>query len=237
VLLDLIVLAVLALAALHGAMGGALRQVVQLGAAVLGWLAARHLGPPVAAGFGRWFPGIVARPAASMLLFVGTYALATLVAAALLRGTRLSSVVGGPTDRGVGGVLGGLKGALIAWVLLSALALGGGRAPAWLGGTLRGSDFASLATRHNLLIRIDPDRAHQLERILAAAREAERTGATTGDGAEARALLADPRMRALAESGGTPDPAEVERALQDPRVRALVDKIRERAEAVDRAVP
>jgi membrane protein required for colicin V production len=234
VLLDLLVLAVLAFAALHGVMGGALRQVVQLGAAVLGWLSARHLGPAVAGGFGRWFPGIVARPAASMLLFVGTYALVTLVAGVLLRGTQLSRMVGGPTDRGAGGVLGGAKGALIAWVLLSALALGGGRAPAWLGGSARGSDFATLAARHNLLLRIDPVRAHKLERILAIAREAERTGATTGEGAEARALLADPRLRALAESGQALDPAEVERALDDPRVRALVEKLRERGEAAGR---
>jgi membrane protein required for colicin V production len=228
VLLDLLVLAVLAVAALHGAMGGALRQVVQLGAAVLGWLAARHLGPAVASGLGRWFPGVLARPAASMLLFVGTYALVTLLLGALLRGTHLARVMGGPTDRGAGGLLGGAKGALIAWVLLSALALGGGRAPAWLGGSLRGSDFASLAARHNLLLRIDPDRAHKLERILAIAREAERTGATTGDGAEARALLADPHLRALAESRQALDPADLERALEDPRVRELLERIRER---------
>jgi membrane protein required for colicin V production len=228
VLLDAIVLAVLVLATLHGVMGGALKQVVQLGAAVLAWLAARHLGPAVAGGFGRWFPGILARPAATMLLFVGTYALVTLVAGALLKGTRLSRVVGGPTDRGVGGLLGGAKGALIAWVLLSALALGGGRAPAWLGGDLRGSDFASLATRHNLLLRIDPERAHKLERILAAAREAERTGAKAAAGDEARALLADPRLRALAESGQALDPAELEHALDDPRVQALLEKLRER---------
>ena len=227
-LLDAIVLAVLVLATLHGVTGGALKQVVQLGAAVLAWLAARHLGPAVAGGFGRWFPGVLARPAATMLLFVGTYALVTLTAGALLKGTRLSRVVGGPTDRGVGGVLGGAKGALIAWVLLSALALAGGRAPAWLGGDLRGSDFASLATRHNLLLRIDPERAHKLERILAVAREAERSGAKAAGGEDARALLADPRLRALAESGQALDPAEVERALDDPRVQALLEKLRER---------
>jgi hypothetical protein len=52
---------------------------------------------------------------------------------------------------------------------------------------------------------------------------------TQGEGAEARALLANPRARALAEAGGQIDPAEAARLMDDPAIRQLVERIRERA--------
>jgi membrane protein required for colicin V production len=226
VLLDVIVLVVLALAALHGAMGGALRQVVQLLAAVAGWVAARQLSAPVAAGLGRWFPGFLARPGAAALLFVGTFALVSLVGMVALRGTSISTVVRGPTDRAGGAILGGVKGALVAWVLLSALALAGGALPGRLGAAAHGSEYVSLARDHNLIARIDPAKARLLERVLRAARDAGDKGPGA---AEARALLANPRVRALADSGGQIDPAEAARLMDDPAIRELVEKIRERA--------
>ncbi len=229
VLLDVLVLVALALAALHGAVGGALRQVVQLLAALVGWLAARHLAAPVAAGLARWFPGFLARPGAAVLLFVGAFALVSLVGAVVLRATSVSTVVRGPTDRAGGALLGGVKGALVVWVLLSALALAGGTLPGRVGASARGSEYVSLARDHNLLMRIDPAKARLLERVLRAAREAEKNGVTQGEGAEARALLANPRVRALAEAGGEIDPAEAARLLDDPAIRELVEKIRERS--------
>lgn len=229
VLLDVLVLVVLALAALHGAMGGALRQLVQLGAALVGWLAARHLAAPVAAGLGRWFPGFLARPGAAVLLFIGAFALVSLLGALVLRATSVATVVRGPTDRAGGALLGGVKGGLMAWVLLSALALAGGTLPVRLGAGARGSEYASLARDHNLLMRIDPTKARLLERVLRAAREAEKNGVTRGEGAEARALLANPRVRALAEAGGAIDPAEAARLMDDPAIRELVERIRERS--------
>lgn len=229
VLLDVIVLAVLAIAALHGATGGALRQLVQLGAALVGWLAARHLAAPVATGLGRWFPGFLARPGASVLLFVGAFALVSLLGTLALRGTSMATVVRGPTDRGAGAILGGAKGALAVWVLLSALALAGGVLPGRFGHVGLGSEYLGLAREHNLLARIDPARARLLERLLRAAREAERKGVTEGEGAEARALLANPRVRALAEAGGEIDPAEAARLMDDPAIRELVERIRGRA--------
>lgn len=232
-LLDVLVLVVLALAALHGAMGGALRQVVQLLAALAGWLAARHLAAPVAAGLGRWFPGFLARPGAAALLFVGTFALVSLVGALVLRGTSMATVVRGPTNRAGGAILGGAKGGLIAWVLLSALALAGGALPGRLGAASRGSEYVSLAREHNLLMRIDASGARLLERVLRAAREAEKNGVTEGEGAEARALLANPRVRALAEAGGQIDAAEAARLMDDPSVRELVERIRKRSGQVE----
>ncbi len=227
VLLDFIVLVVLALAALHGAMGGALRQVVQLlAAALVGWLAARHLAAPVAAGLGRWFPGFLARPGASALLFVGDLR-PGLAGRRWWRSAARPSPrwCAGPTDRAGGAILGGVKGALVAWVLLSALALAGGALPGRLGAAARGSEYVSLARDHNLIARIDPAKARLLERVLRAAREVERAGVRTGDGAAARALLANPRLRELAEKGSALEPGEAARLLEDPRVKELVGKL------------
>lgn len=229
VLLDVAVLAVLAVAALHGAAGGALRQLVQLAAAVAGWLAARHLAAPVAAGLARWAPAFLARPAAAALLFVGGFAVVSLLAGLALRATSVSTVVRGPADRAIGALLGGAKGMLVVWVLLSALALAGDALPARLEAGVRGSEYASLARAHNLLARIDPSRARLLERVLRAAREAEKQGVRDGEAGAARELLADPRLRHLAEAGREIDPGEAARLLDDPRVRELVEKVRERA--------
>jgi membrane protein required for colicin V production len=226
VLLDFFVLVALALAALHGAMSGALRQVVQLVAALVGWVAARHLAPPVAVGLGRWF-GFLAHPAASALLLFGTFALVSLIGAMALRATSMSRVVGGPTDRGVGALLGGVKGALMAWVVLSAAALAGGALPPRAAAWLRGSQFVGLAQDHNLLHRIDPKRARLVERLMAVIAESRRAGAEADEAT--RGLLADPRVKALAEAGERVDPAAAERLLDDPQVRELVDRIRERA--------
>jgi membrane protein required for colicin V production len=228
VTLDLAVLALLALSALLGAAGGALRQLVQLGAAVLGWLAARHLGAAVAAGLGRTLPALLARAVAPSLLFLGTFALASLVGGAVLRSSGLASVVRGPVDRAGGALLGGAKGALVAWVLLSALALAGGAIPGADALDLRGSDFAAVARANNLLLRLDPGAARGLERALRATREAERAGRRDAD-PEGKALLDDPRIRALVEGEGELDTAEAARLLEDPAVRALVERM-EKAE-------
>ena len=227
-LLDLAVLLLLALAALHGAAGGALRQLVQLCAAVVGWLAARHLSAPVASGLGRTVPGFLARAGAPVLLFLGAFALVSLVGALALRGTSVARVVRGPTDRGAGAILGGMKGALVAWVLLSALSLAGGLPPGRLASAMEGSEYVTLVRAHNLLVEIDPEKARLLERVLRAARLSEKEGAGAPDGEAARALLKDPRLRALADSGGRIDSAEAARLLDDPRIRELVEKVRER---------
>lgn len=163
--LDLAVLAVFVAAALGGALSGALRQVVQLAAVVVGWLAARHLGPAVAAGFAKSVPALVARPAASALLFVGGSAATGLLAAAILRARGLAQVVRGPADRGLGALLAGAKGGLVVWVLLSAAALAGPFALGPVRFDPAVSDFAGFAAEHNLLERIDPGAARTLQKI------------------------------------------------------------------------
>ncbi len=153
--LDLVLVAALVLAAVLGASSGALHQLVQLAAAVLGWLAARALGAPVARGLSRSLPDLVARPVAGVLLFLGGAVLASLALHALLRAAGLARAVRSPADRAFGALLGGAKAALVIWVLLSALWLAGGA----LGmGRVRvdgrASDLAALAREHNLLAHL-----------------------------------------------------------------------------------
>ncbi len=222
---DLAVLALLAVTALFGAASGALRQLVSLAAVLLGVLAARAFSDDVAAGLARRISP-VARHLAPLLLFLGTFALASLVGLGILRGTGVARVVRGPADRGVGALLGGAKGALAAWVLLSALALAGDHAPDFVLRRTRGSDLVALARTYNLVRKLDPDAARALERALDAARKAERAGRLAQDPESAR-LLADPRIRALEEAGkGAPlDPARTARVLEDPEIRALVERL------------
>jgi membrane protein required for colicin V production len=225
VTLDLAVLALLAVAALLGAASGALRQLVSLAAVVLGVLAARAFSDDVAAGLARTVSP-VARHLAPLLLFLGIFALASLVGLAILRGTGVARVVRGPADRGAGALIGGAKGTLAAWVLLSALALAGDHAPELVLRRTRESDFAALARSHNLVRTLDPGAARALERALEAARKAERAGRLAQDPESAR-LLADPRIRELAEgrAGAPLDPARTARVLEDPEIRALVERL------------
>ena len=229
--LDLAVLALLAVSALAGAASGALRQLASLGAVVLGALAARAWTDDVAGGLARTFRPL-ARLVAPLLLFFGVAALVSLVAALLLRGTGLARVVQGPADRGGGALLGAAKGALAAWVLLSALALADPYAPAPLRRLARESDAAALARTHNLVARVDPDAARAVERALAAARQVQRAGRLARDPDAAR-LLAHPRIRELerAAKGAPLDEERSARALEDPETRALVERLARRGRA------
>jgi membrane protein required for colicin V production len=153
VTVDLAVLAFLAVSALAGAATGALRQLVSLAAAAAGALAARAWSADVGAGLARRFsPGV--RALAPALLFLGGFALASLAGALVLRATGISRAVRGPADRGAGALLGGAKGALVAWALLSLVALAGDLAPEALRSRARDSDLAALARAHNLVARL-----------------------------------------------------------------------------------
>ncbi len=162
--IDLVGLAFLGILALAGAVSGALRQLVSLAAVAVGIAASRAWSAEVGAGLARRFSSL-ARPLAPALLFFGAFALASLVGAAILRGTGVARVVRGPADRGAGALLGGAKGALVAWALLSLLALAGELAPAAVRASARESDLAALARGHNLVARLDPEAARRLERL------------------------------------------------------------------------
>lgn len=232
-IVDLAVLALLVVLAVAGAIGGALRQGLKLAAAVLAWLAARSLAAPVGRGLARSLPDAAARPVAAILLFLGTYALVSIVGGLVLRSRAAAGAVRSPADRAAGALLGGAKAALAAWVLLSAAALAGGPVgPRSFRVDPRTSDFAALARDHNLLSKVAPGRAGDLERALRALRDPNAFRRLEAD-PEARRLLADPRLRSLAG----PDPANPgdaeERVARDPAVRALVERLLEREAALE----
>lgn len=164
--LDLVLLALVALAAGLGAASGAARQLVQLAAALLAWWAARAWGAPVAEGLDRSLPGFAARALAPALLFAGVFALVTILGGVALRAGKAGKVVAGPPDRALGALLGGAKGVVILWVVLSAAALAGG--PVGGGGVKvdpGASELGSLAAKHNLLRRLEPGAVERLEEL------------------------------------------------------------------------
>ncbi len=225
-ILDLAVLVLLAVAALLGAVSGALRQLVSLAAVALAVVATRAFTLPVGVGLARTFTPL-ARGVAPVLLFVGTFALASLAGAAILRATGVASVVRGPADRALGALLGGAKGALAAWALLSAVALAGDALPRALARRARGSDFAALARAHNLITRLDSNASRTLQRALEAARRARAEGRLGRDPDSARLLEQVPTLDVA--GGAAIDPARAARVLADPEVRALVERLAGRA--------
>jgi hypothetical protein len=115
-------------------------------------------------------------------------------------------------------------------VLLSALTLAGGPiGPQRFRFDPEKSDFGSLARRHNLLHRVDPEAAQRLERLIEVLRS---PGRLEGD-ADGRRLLQDPRFRSLAEPGADQAArrALVESLAEDPELRPLLDRLLERAAA------
>jgi membrane protein required for colicin V production len=106
-----------------------------------------------------------ARPVAPVLLFFGVFALVSLAGGMVLRATGVARAVRGPSDRAAGALLGGVKGTLGAWVLLSAFVLAAGHLPAAARAWAEGSDFAAVARTHNLVARLDPEAARRLEKL------------------------------------------------------------------------
>lgn len=221
--LDLIILGALLLFAVAGAISGALRQVVQLAAVVAGWLAARHLAPWLAPRLLGSGPPPWQRSALAVACFLAGAALVGLVGALVAR--RLHGPGGSPgaLDRGLGALLGGAKAGLVAWVLLSALALAGG--PLVLGPLrldARGSDFGSLAARHNLLTAAAPAQARALQRLLEATRDPAARQRLLERDPGIRRLLDDPRFQALLERPAWGDEPP---ALTDPELKALLERL------------
>jgi membrane protein required for colicin V production len=120
----------------------------------------------VGEGLARTFTSAprLAAALAPLLLFFGTFAVASLVGGAVLKGTGIAKVVRGPWDRAGGALLGGAKGALAAWVLLSAAALVRDHLPDRVAAWTERSDFFALARAHNLVVRLGPEAARKLER-------------------------------------------------------------------------
>lgn len=189
--LDLWLLGLVLLVAVAGAFSGALRQVLKLAGVVAGWAAARWLAPLT-------FPALGVQSAAARALVTAATFVAAWVLVAWLGRSIQEAVQGeqegpGPVDRLLGALLGAAKGALVAWVFLSLLALGGGRLA--LGAVRiddRGSQAAALAARHDLLALADPEAAGSLRRLSALWR----------DPSKRARLLKDPDWKRLLERTG-----------------------------------
>jgi membrane protein required for colicin V production len=223
--LDLAVLGLLLLAAVAGAVSGALSQVLRLLGVVAGWAAARFLAPMLAARLG--VHGAAGRAALAAAVFVGAWLVVGLVA----RGVRRSlDDDGEPSllDRLLGALLGGAKGALVAWVLLSLLALLGGRlALGPLRVEARGSRAAALAARHDLLSLADPEAARLAQRLVELWR----------DPARRERLLRDPGWSRLLERSGLKEALDRGAAgagearekagdlLADPELKAMLERL------------
>ena len=218
------------LAAIAGAVSGALRQVLKLAGVVAGWAAARFLAPQ----FARQLE--VTSATSRALVIAGTFVAAWLLVALLARAIR-RAVQGeeerpGRLDRLLGALLGAAKGTLVAWVFLALLSLLGGKLAL---GSLRienrGSRAAALAARHDLLEAADPEAARTLRRL----------GELWRDPAKRERLLRDPGwgkvlersgLKAALDKGasGAGDAAAKARLqatelLSNPELKALLEKL------------
>lgn len=222
---DLVILAVLLLFAVAGAFSGALRQVVKLVGVVAGWLAAVHLGPRAAVLVFGARPLPWQRSATAVGTFVAVVLLVAIAGRLVRRAVQGPEGHPGPTDRSLGALLGGAKAGLAVWVVLSALALAGGKVALgpWTFDP-RASDFGSFAARHNLLVAADPAAARKVERLLKLTQDpAARRELLRKDPGLAK-LLEDPRLGALLERGAAAGD-EGKALLEDPAVAPLLERL------------
>jgi membrane protein required for colicin V production len=199
--LDLVMAGLVLAFTISGALSGALRQLVQVAALVAGWLAANAWGGALAErvfGASAW-PW--QRALSGGLCFVAAMLAVGLAGRFLV--ARGAGAGGKPRggDRGLGALLGAVKGGLLAWLLLSALVrfspleLGSFRLEAGR------SELGSLAARHDLLGAILPRQARGLDLILEALRDPV---------ARERLIQSDPGLKKL---------------LDDPRLKPLLEKL------------
>jgi membrane protein required for colicin V production len=235
---DLAVVALLVLFAVMGALSGALRQLVMLASALLGYLAARYLAPPLAAGFTRGSAQPVARAIAGVLVFFAVLFVASFLGHALVARAGGGQAVRGPTDRGLGALLGAAKGAMGLWVVLSAFVLVGRPVgPSFFRLDPRDSDFAAVAGDFNVLDTWASPTAATLRRLLRALRDPRASSRLTRD-EDIRALLEDPRLQQLLarsqagaqEAGRAVTTPEALRLLSDP---AFLDRLQKAQRKLD----
>jgi membrane protein required for colicin V production len=240
VTLDLAVAGIVVLLAVLGAVSGALRQLLRLGAAVVAYLVARLLGPPVAAGLIQSLPAPAARATAGLVLFFAAFVVAMLAGNLLLH-SRKDGPRPGPADRALGALLGAAKASLVLWVVLSALAIVDRPVgPSWFRLDPSHSDFAALARRHNVLERWEGSTGSALRGLLRVAKDPERAARLLAD-ADGRKLLEDPRVQMLVEEArGGKDPVSLSgspaalRLLSDPAFLERLDRAQRRLDLVER---
>ena len=232
--LDLAVLGLVLLAAVAGAVSGALRQVLKLAGVVAGWAAARWLAPRVVQELHA--PSAATRVAITAGVFLATWLVVALLAPTILRAVQGEEERPGGLDRLLGALLGAAKGGLVAWVLLALLALLGGRLA--IGSLLiesRGSRAAALAARHDLLSLASPRAARLAQRLVEIWRDPARRDRLLREPGWTRLLersgLKEALVRSLSGTGPAAEEAagaarrRAEDLLADPELKALLEKL------------
>jgi uncharacterized membrane protein required for colicin V production len=162
--LDEICLLALVIAAVAGAFFGALSQLAQLGAVLIGSAGARLIAPRLAPLLAPRLPRFAASPAATLIAFVGCAGVAGLFARAVVRGLAEREQRGG-VDRALGALLGGTQAALVIFTALGALSSFG--RPVKLGPLVfdpRGSELVAFAKRQAALFQ-PPSRRGETSRL------------------------------------------------------------------------
>lgn len=198
--LDLLGILVLAIAAATGALTGALRQLVHLGAVALGALVAPHLGRLLEGAARRVVePGGAARAVAAFAGFALTFALVSVAGHLLLQG-RTGRAARSASDRGLGALLGGGQAAVGTWAALSLLVVWDRPVgPRGLRLDPADGDLAGFAREHNLLDSAAPGQARELRERLPALREALERPVERADEAARKAGGALRRVEKAAE--------------------------------------
>jgi membrane protein required for colicin V production len=234
VTLDAAVLALLALAAVAGALAGALRQVGVAAAAAAGWLAVRLWGAAGGRLLERALSPPIARAVAAGLVFALAFSAVGLLARLVRRRT---AGAGGRADRALGALLGGAEAALVGWVAVAVLDVAGPALPRALQSQLARSDLASLVREHDALGRFRRPAEQALQTLLqlggdprAAARLAAdpELGGLLGDRRVQDLLSAAGAARGGTEPGRTPEGL---RLLADPDFRERLERAQGRLDA------
>jgi membrane protein required for colicin V production len=222
---DLVIGLLVLLFAVAGAFSGALKQLVKVAALAAGLAAARFASPVVAPRLLGAHPLPVERALTSL----GCFAVAALAVGLLLGAVarRLHGPSGSPgaTDRLMGAVLGAAKGAVLAWILLSLLALAHGRVKV---GPIdidpRGSATAAFAAEHNLLFATAPQAAHKVEQFLDLFRDPSARARLMEKDPALKKLIENPRFKALLERGAA-SPDKAKELLDDPEGQELLKEL------------
>jgi len=174
VTVDLAGLALLCGGAVAGALAGALRQLVHLGAVALAALLARPLAPGLEALVGRSGAAPAqAGPLATLAAFLGLFLVLGAVGQLLVRLVRRRDGARSAADRGIGALLGGLHAFMALWAALSLLALWGRPVgPAGWGLDPGRGDLMAFARERNLLAVVAPAQARTVREQLPALRDA-----------------------------------------------------------------
>jgi membrane protein required for colicin V production len=234
VTLDAAVLALLALAAVAGALAGAMRQVVLAAGAVAGWISVRLWAAAGGRLLERALSPPLARAVAAGLVFAIAFS-AVGLAGRLVR--RRSTGAGSRADRALGALLGGGEAALVAWVAIAVLDLAGPALPRALQAQLARSDLAALVREHDALGRLRRPAEQALQTLLQLGGD-PRAAARLAADPELGGLLEDRRIQELlsgvgaaprgAEAGRTP---EALRLLADPEFRERLERAQGRLDA------